>query len=68
MAPTDDKELAFRSSLWRLFTNCIINEHKKFIFFKIDETIKIAHENGITDYQTWLKWAAEQAKAGDDNA
>ena len=62
--PTDDKELAFRSSLWRLFRAHLINQYSDFISKTVDETVKEAHENGIVDYNAWIEWVAGGKKKG----
>ena len=62
--PTDDKELAFRSSLWRLFRAHLINQYSNFISKTVDETVKEAHQNGITDYNAWIEWVAGGKKKG----
>lgn len=61
---TDDKELAFRSSLWRLFREHLINQYSDFISNEVDKTVKEAHENGITDYMSWIEWVAGGKKKG----
>lgn len=61
---TDDKELAFRSSLWRLFQMHLINQYSDFISNEVDKTVKEAHENGITDYMSWIEWVASEKKKG----
>lgn len=62
--PTDDKELAFRSCLWRLFRAQLINQYSHFISEQVDKTIDEAHENGITDYNEWMKWMIAGKKKG----
>ncbi len=59
-----DKELAFRSSLGRLFRAHLINQYSDFISKTVDETVKEAHENGITDYNAWIEWVAGGKKKG----
>lgn len=59
-----EKELAFRSSLWRLFQSHLINQFSNFLSEEIDKTIKEAHENGITDYVAWIEWVADGKKKG----
>lgn len=61
---TDDKELAFRSSLWRLFREHLVNQYSEFISNEVDKTVKEAHENGITDYMSWIEWVAGGKKKG----
>ena len=61
---TDDKELAFRSSLWRLFSTHLINQYGPFINEQIDKTIEEANKNGITDYMSWMRWIADGKKKG----
>lgn len=57
-----DKELAFRSSLWRLFWTYLINQYSNFITNEVDKTVKEAHKNGITDYNAWVDWVADGKK------
>lgn len=63
-----DKELAFRSSLWRLFRAHLINQYGDFISKTVDETVKEAHQNGITDYNAWIEWVAGGKKEVKKNA
>lgn len=63
-----DKELAFRSSLWRLFREHLVNQYSEFISKTVDEAVKEAHENGITDYMSWIEWVAGGKKGAKKNA
>ena len=58
------EELAFRSSLWRLFREHLINQYSVFISSEVDKAVKEAYENGITDYMSWIKWVAGGKKKG----
>ena len=59
-----DKELIFRSSLWTLFREHLVNQYAEFLSNEVDKTIKEAHENGITDYTSWIEWVAGGKKKG----
>lgn len=58
------KELVFRSSLWRMFREHLVNQYSEFISDAVDKEIKEAHENGITDYMSWMEWVTGGRKNG----
>lgn len=50
-----NEEQAFKSSLWRLYSQCILRQFESIISNEVNKTYQESIANGITNFQDWMR-------------